>query len=99
MLTPEISDALDSEDLEAVIICPSNPYHTIRPILEVPGMRELMRKRNAPVIAVTPIVGGRALKGSAGKIMSEPPHQAFAPSVDPVYLKLIPHFVIYTTDA
>jgi len=99
MLTPEISGALDSEDLEAVVICPSNPYHTIRPILEVPGMRELMRKRGAPVIAVTPIVGGRALKGSAGKIMSELRHEASARRVALEYLKLIDGFVVDTTDA
>ena len=99
MLTPEISDALDAEDLEAVIICPSNPYHTIRPILEVPGMRELMRKRRAPVIAVTPIVGGRALKGSAGKIMSELRHEASARRVALEYLKLIDGFVVDTEDA
>jgi LPPG:FO 2-phospho-L-lactate transferase len=99
MLTPEISGALDSEDLEAVIICPSNPYHTIRPILEVPGMRELVRKRGAPVIAVTPIVGGRALKGSAGKIMSELRHEASARRVALEYLKLIDGFVIDAEDA
>jgi LPPG:FO 2-phospho-L-lactate transferase len=99
MLTPEISDALDSEDLEAVVICPSNPYHTIRPILEVPGRRELMRKRRAPVIAVTPIVGGRALKGTAGKIMTELGHEVSARRVALEYLKLIDGFVIDTADA
>ena len=99
MLTQEISNALDSEDLEAVVICPSNPYHTIRPILEVSGMRELMRKRQAPVIAVTPIVGGRALKGTAGKIMTELGHEASARRVALEYLKLIDGFVIDTADA
>ena len=99
MLTPEVSDALDSEDLEAVVICPANPYHTIRPILEVPGMRELLRKRKAPVIAVTPIVGGKALKGSAGKIMTELRHEASARRVALEYLKLIDGFVIDTVDA
>jgi LPPG:FO 2-phospho-L-lactate transferase len=99
MLTQEISNALDSEDLEAVVICPSNPYHTIRPILEVPGMRELMRKRQAPVIAVTPIVGGRALKGTAGKIMTELGHEVSARRVALEYLKLIDGFVIDTADA
>ncbi|MBC7802277.1 MAG: YvcK family protein [Candidatus Parcubacteria bacterium] len=99
MLTPEISDALDSEDLEAVILCPANPYHTIRPILEVPGMRELMRKRRAPVIAVTPIVGGKALKGSAGKMMRELRHEASARRVALEYLKLIDGFVIDSQDA
>jgi len=99
MLTPEVTDALDSEDLEAVVICPSNPYHTIRPILEIPGMRELLRKRKAPVIAVTPIVGGRALKGSAGKIMTDLGHEASARRVALEYLKLIDGFVIDAEDA
>jgi LPPG:FO 2-phospho-L-lactate transferase len=99
MLTPEISDALDSEDLEAVILCPANPYHTIRPILEVTGMRELLRKRKAPVIAVTPIVGEKALKGSAGKIMRELRHEASARRVALEYLKLIDGFVIDLQDA
>src|SRR5258706_189951 len=99
MLTQEVSDALDSADLEAVILCPANPYHTIRPILEVPGMRELMRKRRAPVIAVTPIVGGKALKGSAGKMMRELRHEASARRVALEYLKLIDGFVIDSQDA
>ena len=98
MLTPEISDALDSPDLEAVIICPANPYHSIRPILELPAMRELLRKRGAPVIAVTPIVGGKALKGSAGKIMRELHHEASARRVALEYLKLIDGFVIDAED-
>ena len=98
MLTQEVSDALDSEDLEAVVICPANPYHTIRPILEVPNMRELLRKRGAPVIAVTPIVGGKALKGSAGKIMAELRHEASARRVALEYLKLIDGFVMDSED-
>ena len=97
-LTPEISNALDSQDLEAVILCPANPYHTIRPILEIPGMREMLRKRRAPVIAVTPIVGGKALKGSAGKMMGELRHEASARRVALEYLRLIDGFVIDTED-
>ena len=98
-LTPEVSDALDAADLEAVILCPANPYHTIRPILEVPGMPEMLRKRGAPVIAVTPIVGGKALKGSAGKIMSELRHEASARRVALEYHRLIDGFVIDREDA
>ena len=98
-IPPEIADALDSPDLEAVVIGPSNPYHTIRPILEVPGMRELLRKRGAPVIAVTPIVGGRALKGSAGKMMRELRHEASARRVALEYLRLIDGFVVDSEDA
>ena len=98
MITPEISDALHAPDLEAVILCPANPYHTIRPILEVPGMRELLRKRGAPVIAVTPIVGGKATKGTAGKLMRELHHEASARRVALEYLKLIDGFVIDSED-
>jgi LPPG:FO 2-phospho-L-lactate transferase len=97
-LTQEVSDALDSEDLEAVVICPANPYHTIRPILEVPDMREMLRKRRAPVIAVTPIVGGKALKGTAGKIMRELGHEASARRAALEYLRLIDGFVIDSED-
>jgi LPPG:FO 2-phospho-L-lactate transferase len=99
MIPPEVADVLDTPDLEAVILCPANPYHTIRPILEVPGMPELLRKRGAPVIAVTPIVGGRALKGSAGKIMAELRHEASARRVAMEYLRLIDGFVIDSEDA
>ncbi|HUK05407.1 MAG TPA: 2-phospho-L-lactate transferase CofD family protein [Burkholderiales bacterium] len=99
MLTQEVSDALDSEDLEAVVICPANPYHTIHPILAIPNMRELLRKRGAPVIAVTPIVGGKALKGSAGKIMRELGHEVSARRVALEYLKLIDGFVMDSEDA
>jgi LPPG:FO 2-phospho-L-lactate transferase len=98
LLTQEVSDALDSEDLEAVVICPASPYHSIRPILEIPNMRELLRKRGAPVIAVTPIVGGKALKGTAGKIMNELGHEASARRVALEYLKLIDGFVIDSED-
>ncbi len=97
-IPPEVADALDAPDLEAVVIGPANPYHTIRPILEVPGMRELMRKRGAPVIAVTPIVGGRALRGSAGKMMAELRHEASARRVALEYLRLIDGFVIDAED-
>jgi LPPG:FO 2-phospho-L-lactate transferase len=90
----QVATALDSPDLEAVVICPANPYHGIRPILEVPGMRELLRQRGAPVIAVTPIVGGKALKGTAGKMMRELGHEVSARRVALEYLRLIDGFVI-----
>jgi LPPG:FO 2-phospho-L-lactate transferase len=96
--TPEIAEVLDSPELEAVVICPANPYHTIRPILEVPGMRELVRKRGAPVVAISPIVGGKALRGSAGKMMRELRHEASAKRVALEYLRLIDGFVLDTVD-
>src|SRR6185436_14132542 len=66
-ISDEVREALLAPDLEAVVIGPANPYHAIRPILEVPGMKEMLRRKGAPVVAVTPLVGGKALRGSAGK--------------------------------
>jgi len=85
-------------DLEAVVICPANPYHVIGPILEISGMRELLRKRGAPVVAVTPIVGGKALKGSAGKMMRELGKEPSPRSVAIEYRRLIDGFVIDRED-
>ena len=94
----EVFDALHAPDLEAVILCPANPYHVIRPILEVGGLKELIKKRGAPVIAVSPIVGGRALKGSAGKMMNELGKEPSARAVATEYLRFIDGFVIDTED-
>src|SRR5258708_5843274 len=75
-----VIEALHAEDLEAVILCPANPYHVIRPILEIEGMKELLLKRGAPVIAVTPIIGDRAPRGPPGRgAGSPPPHSRGAP--------------------
>src|SRR3954462_8071198 len=92
-------EALHADDLEAVILCPANPYHVIRPILEIEGMKELLLKRGAPVIAVTPIIGNRALKGSAAKMMRELGRELSARSVAGEYLRLIDGFVLDSEDA
>jgi len=95
----EILDALHAHDLEAVVLCPANPYHVILPILAINGMRELLRKRGAPVIAVTPIVGGKALQGSAGKIMRELGKAPSPLAAAGEYRKVIDGFVIDLADA
>jgi LPPG:FO 2-phospho-L-lactate transferase len=63
--------ALSSAELEAIILCPSNPYLSIDPLLSVTGLRESLKKRAAPLIAVSPLIGGRAVKGPTAKIMQE----------------------------
>ncbi|MDX1375224.1 MAG: 2-phospho-L-lactate transferase CofD family protein [Burkholderiales bacterium] len=95
----EIVDALRAPDLEAVVIAPCNPYHTVRPILETGGMKELLRKQGAPVIAVSPIVGGGALQGSAAKMMRELGHEPLPRTVAMEYYKLIDGFIIDQVDA
>ncbi|RPH34971.1 MAG: 2-phospho-L-lactate transferase, partial [Planctomycetota bacterium] len=66
-VTPEIRAAM--EHARAVIIAPSNPVASIGPILAVPGLRDLVRSAPAPVVAVSPIVGGRSLKGPSDKFL------------------------------
>jgi LPPG:FO 2-phospho-L-lactate transferase len=57
--------------VRAVVICPSNPYVSIAPILSVPAIRAWLESRSFPVVGVSPIVGGAAVKGPAAKIMRE----------------------------
>jgi LPPG:FO 2-phospho-L-lactate transferase len=67
--TEPVLSAIASAD--AIIICPSNPYLSIDPILAVPGVLSALEKSRAPKISVSPLVGGRAIKGPTAKIMSE----------------------------
>ena len=67
--SPGFTAALDAAT--AIIICPSNPFLSVAPILAIPGVRDAIEGRGAPRIAVSPIVGGAAVRGPAGKIMEE----------------------------
>lgn len=66
-VTPQVEHALT--DADAIVIGPSNPVISIGPILDLPGMRELMHDADAPVLAVSPYVGGKVLKGPTAKFM------------------------------
>lgn len=66
-----LSKAFESGRIDAVIICPSNPYVSIAPILAVPGISDFLSNAGVPVIVVSPIVGGQAIKGPAAKMMKE----------------------------
>ena len=68
---PDFLAALGDESLDMVVICPSNPFLSIDPILSLPGVREALRKSPAPVVAVSPIIGGKAVKGPTAKLMAE----------------------------
>ena len=68
---PDFLAMLRGEDLDAVVICPSNPFLSIDPILSLPGVRPALQASHAPVIAVSPIIGGKAVKGPTAKIMAE----------------------------
>ena len=66
-----VLDAITDPALRAIVICPSNPYLSIDPILAVPGIAPALSTGSAPVIAVSPIIGGQAVKGPTAKIMAE----------------------------
>ena len=68
---PDFLAALASPRTTAVVICPSNPFISIEPILAVPGVRAALAECAAPVVAVSPIIGGRAVKGPTAKMMAE----------------------------
>jgi LPPG:FO 2-phospho-L-lactate transferase len=63
--------ALQNPKLSAIIMCPSNPILSIEPILSLPGVRERLRGRSVPLIAVSPFIGGQAVKGPAAKMFRE----------------------------
>ncbi len=67
----EVMATLKRSDLDLVVICPSNPFISIDPILAVPGMREAIHHCPSPVVAVSPIIGGKAVKGPTAKMMAE----------------------------
>lgn len=69
--TPEVVAALEGPSVEAIVIAPSNPYLSIDPILSIAAIRDALCSSRAPVVAVSPIVDGKAVKGPTAKLMSE----------------------------
>jgi len=82
-----------------IIICPSNPIISIGPILAVPGIREALRKSAAPVAAISPIVGGRALKGPAARMMKSLGMHVSALGVAELYRDFVDVFILDQVDA
>lgn len=98
--TPEVVEAVESAD--AIVLCPSNPIVSIGPILAVPALRELLdaaRRRGVPVIAVSPIIGGRALKGPADRMLASLGHSSSAVGIARLYAGLADTLVLDTEDA
>jgi len=98
--TPEVLDAL--ADARIVAIAPSNPVVSVGPILAVPGFRDALaaaRERGVPIVAVSGIVGGRALKGPADRMLVSLGHESSALGVARMYAGLIDGFILDTIDA
>lgn len=98
--TPEVNVALAEAD--AIVLGPSNPFVSIGPILDVPGLREAIdwaKARGVPIVAVTPIVGGHAIKGPADRMLASLGHDVSAAGVARLYRGLVTGFVLDNVDA
>jgi LPPG:FO 2-phospho-L-lactate transferase len=96
---PALHALLASDSLLAIVICPSNPFISIDPILAVPGLRDALRSACAPVIAVSPVIGGKAVKGPTAKMMDELSLAVSAQTVAEHYGDLLDGFVLDYEDA
>ncbi len=91
-----VAAAIDAAEL--VVLCPSNPIVSIGPILAVPGMRASLDAAPAPVVAVSPIIGGRALKGPADRMLASLGHPVSAAGVAGLYAGLVDGMVVDEAD-
>ena len=95
--TPEVLTAIAGADI--IVIAPSNPIVSIAPVLEVPGMLDAIAARRGPCIAISPIVGGQALKGPAAEMLGELGHRCDATGVGELWRDVVDVFVIDDEDA
>ena len=95
--TDAVLAAIDGAEL--IVIGPSNPIVSIGPILALPGIEESLQAAEAPVVAVSPIIAGRALKGPADRMLASLGHESSALGVARLYDGLVRHLVIDEADA
>jgi LPPG:FO 2-phospho-L-lactate transferase len=93
---PGVAEAVLSSD--AIIICPSNPLISIGPILAVPGMRGLLERAEAPVAAISPVVGGASLKGPTDRMLADLGMQVSAAQVARLYSDIADVFILDIQD-
>ena len=96
---PDFLAALAGDDLELVVICPSNPFLSVDPILSLPRVREALRACRPPIVAVSPIIGGKAVKGPTAKIMAELGLPVDAAAVARHYEDILDVFIADEADA
>jgi len=95
---PDFLAALRDPSLQAIVICPSNPFISVEPILAIPGVRQAMIDSPAPIIAVSPIIAGQAVKGPTAKMMKELGLDPSAGTVAHRYHDLLDGYVIDHAD-
>lgn len=98
-LVPMVEEVLQDPALQAIVICPSSPWLSIAPILEIPAWREALQEATAPVIAVSPLINGQAVKGPTTKLMSELQLEPSSASIARFYEGIIDGFVLDRSEA
>jgi LPPG:FO 2-phospho-L-lactate transferase len=83
---------------ERVIVCPSNPILSISPILSIPAIKEELMKSKAYIVSISPIIGGKAIKGPADRIMADMELKASAYGVAKFYRDFLDHIIIDDVD-
>jgi LPPG:FO 2-phospho-L-lactate transferase len=96
---PAFLSALADPALTAVVICPSNPFVSVEPILSLPGVRDALNACRAPIVAVSPIIAGRAVKGPTAKMMAELGLNPSARAVAEWYGDLLDVYIVDHADA
>jgi len=91
--------AIEDPRLEAIVICPSNPWLSVQPILGLPGIEERLRQRSVPILAVSPFIAGRTVKGPAAKMLRELGRSVTPASLLDCYGDLLDALVIHHADA
>jgi len=99
LTTAQVHAALRADELEAIVLCPSNPYLSIDPLLAIPDLRAALERRRVPLVAVSPLIGGHAVKGPTAKIMAELGIASSAEAIAEHYRGLIDALVVDTADA
>jgi LPPG:FO 2-phospho-L-lactate transferase len=94
---PGILEAI--QHAAAIVLCPSNPFISIGPILAVPGIRDALRRTSAPIAAISPIVGGKAMKGPAARMMRSLGKPVSAAGVAELYRDFVNVFILDQADA
>jgi LPPG:FO 2-phospho-L-lactate transferase len=97
--TSSAKELIRHADLTAIVICPSNPYLSIAPLLAIPEWRALVAAAHAPVIAVSPLIGNQAIKGPTVKIMRDLGLDASSVTIARQYGELLDGFVLDRADA
>jgi LPPG:FO 2-phospho-L-lactate transferase len=97
--SPAAVSLLASATLECVVLCPSNPYLSIGPILAIPALRRALEQCRAPVVVVSPVIGGQAVKGPTVKLMRELGAEPSPRTIARLYDGILDGLLLDTADA